>query len=821
MKSDEYYRSRAQTWSGADSNNFHAGFPLPVFGAPGKLSQEYLETFGEKDGCFHSLNGGPACELCSNDLNEIISGIGFPYHGKSLCGLIAGYPSVGSSSSGAASGATSLDSFTVSSTSSNSLSCPTTFFCPFEHPVDHQLSSTCADAKASTIGHLTESQKLREQPQHSYPFYPLPYSCSGLCKHHIPLNCSGNLIDRDPMPQPNYHPQHPQLSCNPRIHDQGLQYCLGHNTSQVIHSQSYTRSCPLPPSPQQLHSPLSSIICSVIHSTPSSLPAEHTFPDSRHDFHTGNAGVEAGGKERFLVGTSISSLFSPSHSPLPSESRSRDIVPSVPLLPKIEHVYPIYQDLLPQRSHLETICSTRTAPLEGSLGGLDSYPMLVTNAPVWLSNAHSFSSYSHCPDSPLSPEVYSSPVYESIETSTNASVPDNPGNGFALRAVHPSWKHSYSFGRSWRPNAGFLGTLESKCVGGPIDLNSLREEDEAETDTKVGSRGVGVAVSDSSLSSDVINLFWTQQCHQFEQVEASANPIVELGPTTKLATCVDGPSGTIPSDCRSVVCSEAIKVESGSGFADLGQLRTNEQVLGPALEKNIKPDCSEILIESNKYPVNCSTLLHSHPIDSESLSKASCVVLAPNIDHPLQTSSSPSACSILYPSLSSSSLNSFFPSFSISSSLPLVQPSSTSWTKKCAAVPSSNRVLASFGSSAGDTSDRVTFLHSTSLISWDPKVSCSGTPANSKTPAVTGLSILPCKKSARRNPWGSETYSDLISNAIHFYPEQQATLQQIYDFIINRYSYFRERSDPSSSSGWKVSLETSSVVFQIPSTFAN
>ncbi|VDP87674.1 unnamed protein product [Echinostoma caproni] len=85
----------------------------------------------------------------------------------------------------------------------------------------------------------------------------------------------------------------------------------------------------------------------------------------------------------------------------------------------------------------------------------------------------------------------------------------------------------------------------------------------------------------------------------------------------------------------------------------------------------------------------------------------------------------------------------------------------------------------------------------------------SSAPVSAPTPSST----TPVKKSSRRNPWGSETYSDLISIAIHSYPDQQATLQQIYDFIISNYEYFRERSDPTSSAGWKVSL-LSTVLLQ-------
>ncbi|KAH8874392.1 Forkhead box protein [Schistosoma japonicum] len=88
----------------------------------------------------------------------------------------------------------------------------------------------------------------------------------------------------------------------------------------------------------------------------------------------------------------------------------------------------------------------------------------------------------------------------------------------------------------------------------------------------------------------------------------------------------------------------------------------------------------------------------------------------------------------------------------------------------------------------------------------------SGTPvgntptSGSSACASAPTSTTPIKKSSRRNPWGSETYSDLISVAIRSYPDKQATLQQIYDFIITHYEYFRERSDPTSSAGWKNSI---------------
>nr|DAD52853.1 TPA_exp: forkhead box O [Schmidtea mediterranea] len=66
--------------------------------------------------------------------------------------------------------------------------------------------------------------------------------------------------------------------------------------------------------------------------------------------------------------------------------------------------------------------------------------------------------------------------------------------------------------------------------------------------------------------------------------------------------------------------------------------------------------------------------------------------------------------------------------------------------------------------------------------------------------------ILPAKKSSRKNPWGQETYSDLIEAAINSHPNQMATLQQIYEFISKNNKYFAERVDATSSAGWKNSI---------------
>jgi hypothetical protein len=60
------------------------------------------------------------------------------------------------------------------------------------------------------------------------------------------------------------------------------------------------------------------------------------------------------------------------------------------------------------------------------------------------------------------------------------------------------------------------------------------------------------------------------------------------------------------------------------------------------------------------------------------------------------------------------------------------------------------------------------------------------------------------KNSARRNPWGSLSYADLITQAIKSAPDQRLTLAQIYEWLVKNVHYFMDKGDSASSSGWKV-----------------
>ncbi|CAI5793375.1 forkhead box O4 [Podarcis lilfordi] len=59
---------------------------------------------------------------------------------------------------------------------------------------------------------------------------------------------------------------------------------------------------------------------------------------------------------------------------------------------------------------------------------------------------------------------------------------------------------------------------------------------------------------------------------------------------------------------------------------------------------------------------------------------------------------------------------------------------------------------------------------------------------------------------ARRNAWGSQSYADLISQAIESAPDKRLTLAQIYEWMVRSVPYFRDKGDSNSSAGWKNSI---------------
>lgn len=60
------------------------------------------------------------------------------------------------------------------------------------------------------------------------------------------------------------------------------------------------------------------------------------------------------------------------------------------------------------------------------------------------------------------------------------------------------------------------------------------------------------------------------------------------------------------------------------------------------------------------------------------------------------------------------------------------------------------------------------------------------------------------KGGSRRNAWGSQSYAELISQAIESAPEKRLTLAQIYEWMVRSVPYFKDKGDSNSSAGWKV-----------------
>jgi len=114
------------------------------------------------------------------------------------------------------------------------------------------------------------------------------------------------------------------------------------------------------------------------------------------------------------------------------------------------------------------------------------------------------------------------------------------------------------------------------------------------------------------------------------------------------------------------------------------------------------------------------------------------------------------------------------------------------------------------GSHSSGTSQAPTLA----LVSEESPVSCTedeedilGPPNLSRTNSLG--SEEPSTKSkinTRRNPWGNQSYAELIAQAIQSSPEGRLTLSQIYDWMISSVPYFSQRADSSSAAGWKNSI---------------
>nr|AZN23180.1 forkhead box protein O [Oscheius chongmingensis] len=56
------------------------------------------------------------------------------------------------------------------------------------------------------------------------------------------------------------------------------------------------------------------------------------------------------------------------------------------------------------------------------------------------------------------------------------------------------------------------------------------------------------------------------------------------------------------------------------------------------------------------------------------------------------------------------------------------------------------------------------------------------------------------------NPWGEESYSDIIARALESAPEGRLKLNEIYQWFSDNIPYFRERSSQEEAAGWKNSI---------------
>lgn len=91
-----------------------------------------------------------------------------------------------------------------------------------------------------------------------------------------------------------------------------------------------------------------------------------------------------------------------------------------------------------------------------------------------------------------------------------------------------------------------------------------------------------------------------------------------------------------------------------------------------------------------------------------------------------------------------------------------------------------------------------------------PTTGVAPSPMSPSTPATTAGQQQAAaggkeKKAPRRNAWGPDSYSDLISKAILSTKDKRMTLNQIYEWMVANVPYFRDKGDTNSAAGWKVS----------------
>lgn len=76
---------------------------------------------------------------------------------------------------------------------------------------------------------------------------------------------------------------------------------------------------------------------------------------------------------------------------------------------------------------------------------------------------------------------------------------------------------------------------------------------------------------------------------------------------------------------------------------------------------------------------------------------------------------------------------------------------------------------------------------------------------SSLTPGLARSSSFK-KKVPVRNPWGTKTYAELISEAISASKEKRLSLSEIYEWIVANVAYFKDKAEDDCRAGWKNSI---------------
>ena len=67
----------------------------------------------------------------------------------------------------------------------------------------------------------------------------------------------------------------------------------------------------------------------------------------------------------------------------------------------------------------------------------------------------------------------------------------------------------------------------------------------------------------------------------------------------------------------------------------------------------------------------------------------------------------------------------------------------------------------------------------------------------------------------RKNPWGNESYAQIICAAIESSSEKKLTLSEIYDWFIAHNAYFADKRDVEPNKGWKVSCDVICITLYV------